>query len=358
MIIRFKKYSKILYIFFLFLSLVLFFFSTDKVEANSFSIDNIEISKPFEINFDKNIVIDNGFIKAFSELISKVTISSDHKVTDDIKLNQIKGMIESFSIKEEKFINDIYFVNLGVSFNKKKIFKFLENKNIFPSIPSKKKILFIPIIIDENKKNLTMFSDNKLFYEWNNNIERHHLIEYLLPTEDLEDLNLIKKNYDIIEQYDFKEITNKYNLNDSIVALIFKNQKNIRILSKITINNNIVLKNLSFSDVDFNNKNKREDLISRLKIVYEDHWKNLNEINTSIKLPIYIKIKSSNDLKITNFEKTLDKFNLVYDHFILKFDKDFIYYQITFNGTPNYFLEFMKNKDFDLNTQNKTWVLK
>ena len=59
-----------------------------------------------------------------------------------IKLSQIKGMIESFTIKEEKFINDIYYVNLGVSFNKKKIFKFLENNNIFPSIPKRKKILF------------------------------------------------------------------------------------------------------------------------------------------------------------------------------------------------------------------------
>ena len=74
MIIRFKKYSKTLYIFFLFLSLVLFFFSTDKVKAKSFSIDNIEISRPFEINFDKNTVVDDGFIKAFSELISKIKI--------------------------------------------------------------------------------------------------------------------------------------------------------------------------------------------------------------------------------------------------------------------------------------------
>ena len=42
-------------------------------------------------------------------------------------------MIESFSIKEEKFINNVYHVSLGVSFNKKKIFNFLEKKNIFPS---------------------------------------------------------------------------------------------------------------------------------------------------------------------------------------------------------------------------------
>ena len=54
-------------------------------------------------------------------------------------------MIESFSIKEEKFINEIYYVNLGVSFNKKKIFNYLKKK--YFSINSKlKKFLFIPII--------------------------------------------------------------------------------------------------------------------------------------------------------------------------------------------------------------------
>ena len=30
-------------------------------------------------------------------------------------------MIETFTIKEEKFVNEIYYVNLGVSFNKKNI---------------------------------------------------------------------------------------------------------------------------------------------------------------------------------------------------------------------------------------------
>jgi len=358
MINRFKKYSKFLYIFFVFLSLILFFFSTDKVEAKSFSVDNIEISKPFEINFDKNSVIDEGFVKAFSELILTITISSDQKVIKDIKLNEIKGMIESFSIKEEKFINDVYYVNLGVSFNKKKIFKYLENKNIFPSIPKKKKFLFIPIIVDEDKENLLIFSDNELFNEWNNFIKSSHLIEYLLPTEDLEDINLIKKNYNIIEQYNFKEIINKYNLNDSIISLIFRNQNNIRILSRITVNDDVVLKNLSFSNIDFNDLKKREDLINNLKIIYEDYWKNFNKINTSIKLPIYIKVKSDNNLKASNFEKTLNNINLVYDHYILKFDKDFIYYQVVFNGTPNIFLKTMKDKNFNFDTQNKTWVLK
>ena len=115
---------------------IFIFFFTDRVEAKSFNIENIEVSKPFEINFDKNKVVDVGFIKAFSELISKITISSDRKVTNEIKLNQIKGMIESFTIKEEKFINEIYYVNLEFLLIKK-IFKYLEKNNIFPSIPKK-----------------------------------------------------------------------------------------------------------------------------------------------------------------------------------------------------------------------------
>ena len=73
MITKYKiSHSKFLYIFFIFLSLIIFFFSTTKVEGKAFEINNIEISKPFEISFDKNSVIDEGFRKAFSELISLI----------------------------------------------------------------------------------------------------------------------------------------------------------------------------------------------------------------------------------------------------------------------------------------------
>ena len=359
MINRFiKKHSKNLYIFFLFLSLILFFFSTDKVYAKSFNIKNIEVSKPFEINFDKNKVIDEGFVKAFSELISLITVSSDHKIIKKIKLSQIRGMIESFSIKEEKFIDEIYYVNLGVSFNKKKILNFLENKNIFPSIPIKKKILFIPIIIEENKENLLVFSNNKFYDEWNNDSESFDLIEYILPTEDLEDLNLIKKQFNFIEQYDFKEITSKYYLDDSIVALIFINQKTIRILSRITVNNKVVLINQSFSNIDINNTDQLSTITKSLKIIYEDYWKNFNQINTSIKLPIYIKVNGRDNSNISRLEDTLNEIYLIYDYFISKFDKDFLYYQIVYNGTPDNFLKSMEKQNFNFNTQNKTWVLK
>ena len=133
-------YIKHLYIFFPTLALIIFFFSTEVVKAKSFDINDIEISQPFEINFDKNKVIDLGFKDAFFELIFSLIKSSDFKKIDSIKLNEIKSMIETFSIKEEKFIDQKYHLNLGVSFNKKKNFKIFRKKKYFPITNNKGKI--------------------------------------------------------------------------------------------------------------------------------------------------------------------------------------------------------------------------
>ena len=73
-------------------------------------------------------------------------------------MNEIKSMIETFSIKEEKFINKTYNLNLGVSFNKKKIFKLFRIKRYISFSNSKKKFLFIPIIIDQSKTDIMVFS--------------------------------------------------------------------------------------------------------------------------------------------------------------------------------------------------------
>ena len=51
--------------------------------------------------------------------MGKLLQSKDINKIRDIRLNQIKSMIETFTIKEEKFINKKYKLNLGVSFNKK-----------------------------------------------------------------------------------------------------------------------------------------------------------------------------------------------------------------------------------------------
>ena len=350
-------HQKFLYIYFIFLSLIIFFFSTVKLEAKAFDINNIDISRPFEINFNKNEVIEEGFKEAFFKLISLIVKSTDQKKINQIKLNEIKGMVESFTIKEEKFIDEIYYLTLNVSFNKKRIFNLLESKNIFPSLLIKKKIFFIPIIVDENKDEILMFSENYLFNIWNSNIKKYHLLEYVLPEEDLEDFNLIKQNLKNLENYDFNEIIKKYNLEDYIITIVFKNDNEISVLNKINFNKKKDFKNLKYKNLDINNDIEIKEFTENLKTIFENHWKSKNEINTSVKLSLTISANNNDYMKISQFEKTLSNTDLIYDFYIFKFNNRKNIYKIIFNGTPDYFLKIMNKKNHHFNTLNQVWSL-
>ena len=350
-------YIKRLYIFFSTLALIIFFFSTEVVKAKSFEINDIEISQPFEINFDKNKVIDLGFKKAFFELVYSLIKSPDFKKIDNIELNEIKSMIETFSIKEEKFIDQKYYVNLGVSFNKKKIFRYLEKKNIFPSRILKEQFLFIPVIINEKGNDISIFSNNPIYDVWNKTNKKYQLIKYLLPSEDLEDLNIIKERLDVIETYDFNDITKKYFLKNSIISVIFKGKNEVRILTKIYNDKNEIIKNDTFKNINLDNETDLNFLIENLKNLFEDTWKKLNEINTSIKVPITIKIKNDDLKKSNNFELFLNEIDMVSGYSVEKFDKEFIFYEVLFNGTVQNFINIMKNKKYNLNTQKKVWMI-
>tara|TARA_X000001036_G_scaffold308473_1_gene287143 strand:+ start:2212 stop:3273 length:1062 start_codon:yes stop_codon:yes gene_type:complete len=350
--------QKLLYIFFLVLALNLSFFSTVKANAKAFLIDEIKISEKLENNFNKDILINKGFKKAFKKLMGKLIQSKDLDKVKSINLNKIKSMIDTFSIKEETFIKKTYNLNLGVSFNKKKIFNYLESKNIFPSQIIKEKFLFIPVIVDQSSSDLLVYSNNPIYRNWKKEDKRDYLIDYILPTEDLEDLNLIKKNYSDLENYDFEEIIKKYFLDNSIIALIFKDENQIKILSKINIKDKKVIKSNSFNNIRLNNSEDINILVDNLKIIYEDFWKENNLINTSIKLPLLIKVDNKNFNLSEKFEITLNKIDLISNYSISKFNKDFIYYEVIFNGTTKNFINLMKDQNYNFDTQKKTWILK
>ena len=71
-----KKYYFKPYIYFLSVSLNLFFFH-NKCVSKIFSCRKVEISEPFEEKFDKNDVIDKGFRDAFYKLMHLLVKSTD-----------------------------------------------------------------------------------------------------------------------------------------------------------------------------------------------------------------------------------------------------------------------------------------
>ena len=355
-----NKFYKLLnvYIYFISFSLLIVFFSTTYSNANAFRVSKIEISSPFELNFEKNNVIDKGFQTSFSDLISMITTSGDRKKIKNVSIKELKGMIDSFTISDEKFINNEYFANLETTFNKKKILKFLENKNIFPSIPQRNKVLLFPILIETKNNNIYLFNNNIFYDKWNEQKNSYDLLDYLLPSEDIEDLIELQKISKDIETYDFSNLINKYDIKDSIILIIYKESNRIRTLSKINLNNSLKIQNKNYPKLDILNNNDFSNIVENLKLLYEDQWKKNNEINTSIKLPITISINSKKTKKIIELEQVLYSLDLVSDFSILNFNSEIIQYKITYNGTPNIFLNDMKEKNLELEMKNNMWILK
>ena len=353
---KFYKLQNV-YIYFVLFSLLIVFFSTSYSHANQFKVSDIKISSPFNLNFEKKTVIDKGFKASFSNLLSMITISGDRGKIRNISIKELKGMIDSFNISDEKFINNEYFAYLETTFNKKKILKFLENENIFPSIPRRNKVLLLPILVEKND-NIYLFNNNIFYEKWNEENNSFDLLEYLLPREDIEDLMELQKKSKDIETYDFSNLINKYDITDSIILIIYKEGNVIRTLSKINLKNTLKIQNKNYSKVDIKSENYFFNIIKSLKQVYEDQWKKNNEINTSIKLPMTISINSKKYKEITKLEQALGSIDLISDFNILSFNNESIQYKITYNGAPNLFLNDMKKKEINLEIKNNIWIIK
>ena len=163
-----------------------------ELHANSFKINEIEVSEDFNLNFNKKKVFDKAFESAFFQLISTVVLSKDIKKIEKTSLSTIKSLIDSFNVSDEKFLENKYHAKFNVNFNKKNTYDYIESKNIFPSMPKKLNLFLLPILINIEENELVYLEQNPIYKNWNNNKQNYHLLNYVLPTEDIEDR---KKDY-------------------------------------------------------------------------------------------------------------------------------------------------------------------
>ena len=354
---KLKKFKKI---YLIIITSVLFLntFLILEIQAVSFKISEIEISEDFDLNFNKRRVYDKAFKAAFEQLILITTSSSYKKRLNQTNIKNIKSLIDSFNISDEKFINNKYYAKFNINFDKRKTLKFFENNNIFPSIPKKIDVLFIPVLITSKNEKLIMFNENPIFINWNKNLKDSDLINYITPNEDIEDRIFLEGNLKKIEDYNFEEIIKKYAIEDFIINIIYQKENNLKVLSKIKLNDNYKIINSNYQNIDLENEESRKNFIYKLKDIYEDDWKEQNIINTSIKLPITISLPSDDIDKVKLFESLMNNIDLVSNFYILFFNNKKTYYKIIYNATPKKLLRTIKNSGLEVERDNKNWNIK
>ena len=357
MLIIKKNYFSYLYIFFL--TLVLFFneFSTNTSLSRNYNVLDIKVEENYDINFNKSKIINKAFEEAFEILIFKLIESKDRSKIKNISLKDKKNLIENFSISNEQFINNKYIGQFNVQFSKRKILNYLNYKNIIPSSPKEIDILLLPILIDTNLNELYYLNQNIFYNNWNINSNNYHLINYILPNEDIEDYDIIKKNIINIENYDFREITKKYNLPNEIILIMLKSNSQLRVFSKIKFEKNKLLLNKTYNLNNIQIENKANDIINNIKDSFEDKWKSVNKINTSIKIPIKVSIESNNTKLSQELEKKFSSIDLIYKYKIESFNNKKIIYKIIFNGNPNKLLDIMSFYNFKIDASGEIWKI-
>ena len=88
-----NKINIYLYFFFLLFILVFIKFSTTIVFADNYTVKNIKIKEQYDINFNKEKVINKGFEKGFKTLIFRIVESKDKNLFKDIPNNKISSCL-------------------------------------------------------------------------------------------------------------------------------------------------------------------------------------------------------------------------------------------------------------------------
>ena len=174
-----------------------------------FNVNNISLEK--KENFSVKNLTDKAIKEAFKQLTNKILLKEDIKQVSDLKFLDIKDLVKYYNIVKnpEKESNKI---NFNVTFDKDKIHNLFYKKGISYSDITNKEFYILPILLSENE--IFVFSNNYYYENWNKN-DSQGVIEFILPIENIEIIQIINQSRDNLLQLEINSLFKEY-LNENI----------------------------------------------------------------------------------------------------------------------------------------------
>lgn len=346
------------YILILLTAILFFFIQTVNCfsKNNIFFVNNIKISKKLDINFSRDNVIDEIFEIAFKNILSKVLTSKEVKKVKNVKIKEIKKLVESFKILEESFSKDVYKASFEVFFNEKNLGYFLRKQNLLFSRPEEISIVFFPVLYENN--DIKLFSNNNIYKFWKKNQLENQLINYVLPVEDIDIISEIREIKNDVEKLNVKKIAAKYNNNNYAYVVMELNKKKLQTFIKLNLNNNKIFKNFSYKVNNINNEEDISYVINQLKSEIEDSWKIENVIKESSYLTLNIHFDNRSLKTLAKLENSLNQIKIIKDYAIEIFDINKTIIKINYYGDPKKLYNAFEKFNYRLENDRGVWVVK
>ena len=340
--------------FVLFIFIIVLFFKTGNVfsNTNTFNVDNIIVPKNLYKN--KQQLLNSAFKIGFDKLIKDILLDKDYKTLMNTDLKTIKSLVFTFQITEQESEDKNEF-KANIFFDRQKINKFFYDQNISYADLTNSKIVIFPVLIEDEK--ILLFSENKFYKEWNkiDTDKAEETIEYVLPVENLEDIETITKNSKNLELVNPKKLLGNYDIDDYIFLVTTIKKDKIKIFLKGVVSGNPIIKNFNL------NSDTKKDLnvvIEEIKFEISEIWKsqNLIDIRTPSFLNIILKVKNKDDL--INLLSIFSKIEIIQNHSVLELNKEFIKIKIKYLGKIDKIQQRLKNENLDIQIDNEIWEIR
>jgi len=324
-------------------------------EENAFTINNVVVKGQIDLDFSRDKYINKAFLKSFKILMNKILLSKDLTKISDVKLKQIKSLIESFQFLEESYRKDEYKAKIKIFYSNDKVKKFLSKKNISFSYPDNISVVFFPVfIINDEVKSL---NENFFYKNWNKKEIKNELINYILPLEDLDDISKIMEMKNRIEEMDVDALVNKYDVKNYVFALMDYQNKKLNVHVKTNFNNNKINKNFLYTAEDINDEVVLNYILKDLKFKIIDLWKEENLINLLMPLSINLKYQHSDLKNLDRLRSILYTIDMIDSYVLKEFNINNSFFKLYYYGNPKKLKSELLKFGYHLKNDQGHWQL-
>jgi len=311
--------------------IILFFTKTQNLfsSTDTFTVDNIEVIGTINDQNYKNRQLETAFRKGFEKLILNIVKKEDQKELLSTDLKTIKLLLSNYRIVEENTQGNKYKLITDITFDRNIVSQFLFKKNISYAEVKKLEIIIYPILISNSE--LSMFSKNKFFEEWNEN-EDFENINFVLPVEDVEDIDFIKKNLSVLEEIDLNRIVDNYEIRNSAILIFRYDNKKLNAFMKTNLEGVKKAKKINFEKEELENKESRNNIIKNAKYYINELWKEENLIDISVPSYLVVNTKIKDSSSLEKIIKTMKKISLIENYIVQELDNKSAKIKIKFFG--------------------------
>ena len=334
--------------------ILIILFKTGNVfsDNNIFNVNNVEISK--EISSNKEKLANEAFKKGFKELTNRLLLEEDYQKISTTNLDRIKRLVSYYQIKDKEDEADNNNIKFNIFFDKDKIHNFFYKENILYSDIINMDMIIFPLLISD--KQYFIYTKNYFYENWVKDVSED-LIQYTLPTENIESIQKIKLNRDNIYKIDIEDFFQEYNLENMAFATINKNKNSAKVLLNTKIGGKKLIKNLLITNPSLNEKQFNEKIILEIKNVIRDLIKSQNLIDVRTPSFLNAEIKLNNKSNLVEFNDRLKKVDLIDNFYVQQLNKDYVLVKIKYLGKINKIIKKLKDQDIHLNMKEGQWQI-